>query len=494
MIFFEQILYPKYYCKKMLELKEELDRRYEQKWKEEAQKRYSKYNEADNPKEAFFESWENRTPDPEWEELREKSIKLNTAVKQLYFKTRSKDGILEDVELVVNSFEKEDYTDYVEFTLAEISSYREAGTNELFAKDIEKRYEDILTKDFEGCFHFIIGELKIPLEAFVDDEIYTNKVAQIVRDRVALWYEEPEEISIAKTPLSFAFPRNYLQNVTKANLTLFDRRKTLEELKQISVEVTPSDVKNRGTITYCTYVDLSAPELKGTENITEYDESVQNAVASVVKTNTHGLFTAKQVATHLYHGGDSSHNPSPQQIGAVTKSIEKQRFIKITIDWTEHARLNGLPEDASYTIENYMLPVKAHIMEWYGQKVTGYQLLDTPPLFEYGEAVKQIATHPVAMLNVPVNLDEQKLIIRDYLLKEIAHIRKSSKWNRTITLDRILEKSYLDPNTNTYRVKKSRLLEAIRKMLEYWASNNYITYTENIQGKSTVSFTINPVD
>ena len=495
MIIYEQILYPKYYCGKMLELHHEIDTQAKKLW-EENSLAYDKKTEGMTKEEidqrlkdyGLGLGLELPSRAEEWEEIREKTSKLRKAVLQLYLHVRGKDGIIEDVEQVVNSCEQSEYIQYVEYNKEVLERYKTDGIK----PPTELRKEAI--ESFEGCYNYIVKYLEEPLEIFENEPDYRLKVLSIVEDRVALWYEKPKKIEAPELPrVSFRFPSIYQQGLTKANLRVFDNRIPLSELKQGAIDVTPK--KGGLTTTYYVYVDMTSPELEGTENITEYDESVHNMAVSIASSNEYGFFTAKQLATALYYGDNPNKSKaSAQQVGAVTKSIEKLRHVDITVDWTEHIKLNSkdqLSENDSYKVRGYMLPVEEHVVIINGQKVKGYRIIAEPPLYKYARSVGQIGTTPVKMLNVPINLDQQKLVLRDYLLKEIAHIKNTKSWNRTITTDRLLGIAGEDPKTIT-RKKRNTLLTAVKEMLEHWTKEKDIEgYTVALAQKGAIkSFTI----
>jgi len=433
--------------------------------------------------------------------------KINNGVLLRYKEEKKPEGILEDVKRIAEDYTKEEF-------LAHIKHLRDLLSLERFNVHIEapdkegKPYLSYLAdsseENYHNCFAWLYGN-NPEIEELLDGEDLAEAI-EIIKARIDTFgYERPEKgvlsykdqresPELPKLPkYDFVYPTDLEQNLTKASSTIFSSKNSIEDLKQISLDVSPN--KKGLTTTYSVNVDLSAPELKGTENITEYDKSVHNMAISIAKANEHGSFTAKQLATALLYGDNPLNSrPSPQQIGAVTKSIEKQRHIDITIDWTEHIKLNNkgnLPEDVTaYQRKGYMLPVEEHIFTVNGKKLHGYQFIKEPPLYQYATSVGQIGQTPVKMLNVPINLDQSKIVIRDFLLEEIAHIKKNKDWNRTISVERLLDVAGEDSKTIS-RKKKSLLLTAVKDMFSYWKEEGYIkSYKENLKAKSIQSFTI----
>ena len=438
---------------------------------------------------------------------------INEAVLNRYKEEKKPEGILEDVRRIADSYEKEDFQAHIKHvqTLLEAERFNIHIKGEKEGKPYLVWLAENAEENYRNCFGWIYGD-NTELEELLDGEaLYT--AIEIIKARIdsfgyerptegVLSYREGEKTSEPAKPTlpkyDFVYPTELQQNLTKASSTLFSSKNSLEDLRQIAIDVAPN--KKGLTTTYSVNVDLTAPELKGTENVTEYDKSVHNMSVSIGKANEHGFFTAKQVATALLYGDNPSNsNPSKQQIGAVTKSIEKLALIRLTIDWTEHIRLNNkgdIPEGASFKVTDYMLPVRKYTATIGGQKVEGYQFIDRDnytPLHQYATSVGQIGQHPVKMLNIPINLDQQKIVIRDFLLEEIAHIKNRTNWNNTISVDRLLDVAGESSQT-IEPTKKKRLFKTIKAMLEYWKEEGYIKgYKENkanTTGKPIQSFTI----
>lgn len=438
---------------------------------------------------------------------------INEATLNRYKEEKKPEGILEDVRRIADSYEKEDFQAHIKHvqTLLEAERFHIHIKGEKEGKPYKVWLAENSEENYRNCFGWLYGN-NTEIEELLDGEaLYT--AIEIIKARIdsfgyerstegVLSYREGEKTSEPVKPTlpkyDFVYPTEFQQNLTKASSTLFSNKNSLENLRQIAIDVAPN--KKGLTTTYNVNVDLTAPELKGTENVTEYDKSVHNMAVSIGKVNEHGFFTAKQVATALLYGDNPSNsNPSKQQIGAVTKSIEKLALIRVTIDWTEHIRLNNkgdIPEGASFKVTDYMLPVRKYTATIGGQKVEGYQFIDRDnytPLHQYATSVGQIGQHPVKMLNIPINLDQQKIVIRDFLLEEIAHIKNMTNWNNTISVDRLLEVAGESSQTID-RIKKSRFLKAVKDMLDYWKKKGYIKgYKEkkaNTTGKPIQSFTI----
>ena len=499
---------------KKLEALEEKLRALDDKYREEHGKEFIDLNISlyEKGETILVEGWKNDYF-TERDKLLTERKSVDSSVADRYKEERKPEGILEDVKKIAESYTKEDYLHHLEILragLKKMEELEEASSSRSQDERKDSKERGVYTylrknseENYTTCFLYFY-ENNSEIEKLLDEEdLY--KAIEIIKLRIDTFgYERPSEGALSFTDQSespklpqlpkydFVYPKDYKQNLTKASSTLFSSKNSLEDLRQISIDVSPN---SKGlTTTYSVNVDLTAKELTGTENVTEYDKSVHDMAVSIGLANEHGFFTAKQVATALLYGDNPSNsNPSKQQVGAVTKSIEKQSLIRLTIDWTDHFKLNNkgnIPEEAKdFTITDYMLPVREVSVTIGGQKLKGYQFIDREdytPLHHYATSVGQIGQHPVKLLNVPINLDQTKIVIRDFLLGEIAHIKKNNKWNNTITVDRLLDIAGEDSKTIS-RIKKKKLLDAVETMLTYWKKQGAIKDYKKTRAKTTGS-------
>ena len=482
----------------------ELDAKTRKEHKEEFEDFFIAYKKGQT---ILVEGWKNDYLKA-WDQIHSEAKAINEAVLNRYKEEKKPEGILEDVRRIADSYEKEDFQARIKHvqTLLEAERFNIHIKGEKEGKPYTAWLAENAEENYRNCFAWLYGDNTEVEELLDGEDLYT--AIEIFKARIDTFgYERPTEgvlssregektsepVKPTLPKCDFVYPTEFQQNLTKASKKIFDSSIALSDLRQAEIDITPN--KKGGLTSFSVYVDMTTPELKGTENVTEYDKSVHNMAVSIGKVNEHGFFTARELATALIHGDNPNNNRvSSQQIGAVTKSIEKQRHIDITIDWTEHKRLNNkgnIPEDvSSFKVKDYMLPVRELTATIGGNTLHGYQFIDPvklSPLYQYASSVGQIGQHPVKMLNVPINLDQQKLVIRDFLLEEIAHIKNSKiVWNNTIGVNRLLEVAGENSQTIN-RIKKKRLLDAVEEMLTYWKKEDYIKDFKKNKAKTTGS-------
>lgn len=218
--------------------------------------------------------------------------------------------------------------------------------------------------------------------------------------------------------------------------------------------------------------------------LTRYDKQVQNGIFTLIE-NGYTAFTPKQVYTAFSGKGDAT----PQAIAQVTRSINKQRTTLITIDWTAHAKMNGLPIDESRgdyaTQEENLLYLTRCRIKLNGAELDGYKVIRVPPLLRYVKAVGQLSTIDKKLLDVPVNNTEGNIVLKNELIEQIEAIKKG-KLQKVITFERLYE--YKQAGT---KQEKSRVRKDVEAMLKEWKKQGFIrSYAMNKKGREFHSISI----
>lgn len=179
-------------------------------------------------------------------------------------------------------------------------------------------------------------------------------------------------------------------------------------------------------------------EILGKHPFTEYDRQVFNAVCSLfIYGHKSHLISPAMVYRAMTHD-ECSMSPSPQQIAAVTKSLDKMRFMRVVINWREEAEKRKLQLTPEYKInggqyDDYLLPMSKISANINGQERTAYKILSTPILYEYARvAGGQVITIPAAALDVwespgrkSANT-EKRIAIKGYLLRRVMQMKGKS--------------------------------------------------------------------
>ena len=235
------------------------------------------------------------------------------------------------------------------------------------------------------------------------------------------------------------------------------------------------------------YVHLSlerpiSEDVRLSKPVTKFDQAVYDTVASLIVNNDaafredgHLDLTDGQIYSALT-GGKSWSNAS--DLEGISASIYKGLYTRVTIDFSDQVKSDQLrlfdDELASGTIDAPLIAGEAITLTTVnGKKVSGYRIYTMPALFKYGSAVKQIASYPQELLNVPdISNTRRNVVLKAYLLRRIEEIKRSAISNR-IKYSTMLNE--INDQEEKAFTRKDRLRKDVLKCLRYWKSKGAIT-------------------
>lgn len=190
------------------------------------------------------------------------------------------------------------------------------------------------------------------------------------------------------------------------------------------------------TAVIATYQPGEGVTIKG--NFTEYDRQVQDAICSLWEYgDIDHTFTPAMVYRAMTNGKDTA-APSPQQIGAVTRSIEKQRHIFVQVDASAEFEKRGITDangkPIRFKVDDYLLSLKGLEVTAGGKTVKGYYIKEAPLLLTYSRMTKQLLTVKSDLLDIrridskgciceSVSNTESRITIKGYLLRRIEILK-----------------------------------------------------------------------
>lgn len=296
----------------------------------------------------------------------------------------------------------------------------------------------------------------------------------------------PGEVTDIIQQINFKKPESLLIPTTKVIQKLYDGMTDFTNGIQ-PVDVGGKKAKGRYLVPVEIFVSASAEALEIQKYLTPYDKQVQNGIFTLIE-NGYTFFTAKQV----YEAFAGKSTTSPQIIGHVTRSINKQRTTLISIDWTAHAKMNGFPVDESrgdyiVTEQNLLLLDRAKC-SYKGQILDGYTVIAPPILYRYAKQVGQLATIDRKLLDVPVNNTESNIILKNYLLERIDTMKKRGQNTRHIAFATLYSLTGTNSRNGT---QTSRLRKAVFVMLDTWQKQRFIRkYTVKKRKQEIISVII----
>lgn len=269
---------------------------------------------------------------------------------------------------------------------------------------------------------------------------------------------------------------------TKVTKYLFDSKTDFSEERQVSVGKTG---KKDVIINVQAYVAIDGKIIP--TNFTAYDREVLNGICSIYASGQNIMTTQT-----IYEAFTGRRNPSSQSKAHVTRSINKMRSTLLSIDWTNHAKMSGLPlEDEDYIKSNdnllLMQNIEANIN---GTDTNAFLLLQAPILYKYAKSVGQIVTIDKSLLQMDnLNNTDDSIVLKNYILTRIAIMKnpKNKVKNHAILFDTMFEYCQITGNKNEMRRKR----ELVTKILDELKKKQYITnYTIEKKGNKYKSIVV----
>ena len=225
-------------------------------------------------------------------------------------------------------------------------------------------------------------------------------------------------------------------------------------------------------------------KLSGRQPCTEYDRNVADAVTSLfLYGDPSHIITPATVYRAMIHS-TGTETPSPQTLGAVTRSLDKSRFVRVQIDCTQellrrNASLNG-EQITGGKVDTYLLPLEKIEVMAGGKRVTAYKILKTPVLYDYARLTKQVLTVPAKLLDVPnASNTEQRISIKGYLLRRITVMKGKTQQSNRILFEKIWDAAGKpDPSPK----EAQRIREYTFTVLDYWKKERYIKGYKAMKG------------
>lgn len=366
---------------------------------------------------------------------------------------------------------------------SEAGQFTQADKEALIAQ--YKRFEAFIVKYFDGVERANAardGEWTAALEAFIADENPADA-------------QEIIEHLTSVLPEKYVVPNNKLANTMTRGIIDIGRI-TLEESRRGAKKL----VETTCILTY----EGDNVHLSGRQPFTEYDRNVYNAVSSLYVYGDQSHVVTPAMVYRAMTGLTDSEKPTAGQLAAVTRSLDKMRFIRARIDCTEELKMRRITLNSKQInggeIDTYLLTADAIKVQAGGQTVRAYRIIKTPILYEYAAAVKQVLTLPASVLDVKeiseMTVDgakkltigarlpntESRILIKGYLIRRIEGMKgKNGLSNPVISLYDYQRDG--ETHQGLYSIagkadakdlEAKRIRTDVEKMLAYWQATGYI--------------------
>lgn len=335
---------------------------------------------------------------------------------------------------------------------------------------------DILNENINYVLHG-----KAFIATIYNDET-ENRIVHVMQSLDGLHFSENYKISEILNASKFLLSTK-INNYVVPN-TQISNRIPLLNYDQFDGSYIASE--NLKPLDFACFLTVEDDEIRQLNKITRYDRAVYNAVVShFVEGNV--VLTVDMISRTIL--GKDSNKPSPQQKGAITKSLRKLRGTSIEIDVTNEFTKRNISIDGKQ-IENGRIDTL--LLEWdklsidtpNKTNVEAYFIKAQPVLYTYAKALKQVITIPTKLLDVPLNNTEDVIALKNYLLLRIE-VMKNNK--NKIKSDKILYSSIYEELEKTTNRQLIVLRKAIHTILEFWIAEKYIK-SFKIEKKGNVNF------
>ena len=246
--------------------------------------------------------------------------------------------------------------------------------------------------------------------------------------------------------------------------------------------------------------------------LSEYERQVSDAVISLwqeaQKQNLPTIFTTDMIYRAMPGGGDKA---SPQQKGAITKTIEKFRRLHITVDATEEMRKRGIKGKdgkpvAMCRFDNFYLSAThaEYKVKAGGQSVSAYRIDSEPIILTYSKMTSQLLTVDAKFIEVKkvkkgkldaelVTMNRGRQAMTGYMLRRIAVMKRDKKNKVQIQSNIILfDTLFREAGTATADRKQTGLNRNFCfEVLDYWKATGFIRdYHQQTKGRSITGIEI----
>ena len=208
-----------------------------------------------------------------------------------------------------------------------------------------------------------------------------------------------------------------------------------------------------------------------TRQLEPYDKRVYLAVAALFNAGNDVISI-----TQIYNAMGYSGRVGANDIKKINAAITKMSGARLYIDNMQEAAAYKRRKHFKY--DGALLPMERIQAIVNGQTAeAAIHIFREPPMVSFARERKQITTVAVKLLDTPLSKTNANIELEDYLIEEIASIKKGNRSNKMLFTS-IYEKAGI-----TQKKQKQRAPEKIRKLLDHYRQCGYIkAYKEESDG------------
>lgn len=301
-----------------------------------------------------------------------------------------------------------------------------------------------------------------------------SPVSLIGADFVAAW----EKISGFTTAVTPTIPAHKLLKIDfpidKVNNNVW---RLLEDTKgqlKLTIDTTPATGKKQVEVLYS--LDFTSLEnVSITRKLEPYDKRVYLAVAAIFN-DGYDVMSLQQIYNAMGYTG----RMSATDIKKINAAITKMNGAHIYID--------NLAEHNAYKYDHFkydgvLLPMERIQAVINGQPVeAAIHIFREPPMVSFARERKQITTLDIKLLDTPLSKTNANIQLEDYLLEQIAHIKKGKIRNK------MLYKTIYEKAGITQKKQRQRAPEKIKQLLDHYVKCGHIKGYEDTGDGITIKY------
>lgn len=265
----------------------------------------------------------------------------------------------------------------------------------------------------------------------------------------------------------------------------------------IGHEATKLAMERRGSkkqITTLASIDFDSfdneVQIKGRKKLTAYDREVHDAIITLSEEGGNEYITPQMI--YQVMTGDPNASLETKQAEAISESITKCMYSKITIDAKEEATAYGF-DDFKY--DGHLISGERVTATLNGTVTECLHLLGKPILYVYADKKNQIGRVNLKLLNSPINKTEEIITLQGYLYRRILSMntgKSGISLSKTIVYETLYNQIELTASSDgALRKKKAKIRDQVKRILDFWKSEDFIRgYSENKKANEIYSITI----
>lgn len=251
--------------------------------------------------------------------------------------------------------------------------------------------------------------------------------------------------------------------------------------------------------------------------LTEYDRNVYNAITSLYVGGDPSHIVTPAMVYRAMTGMSATEKPTPQQIDAITKSLDRMSCIRVRVDCTQELNARRMALNLGGCIKaghigTYLLNTKDCYIEAGGKVLRAYKIEEAPILYSYSKELNQVVSVSSHLLDVKavdaktgqitgrIANTESRIAIKGYLLRRIEVMKNPNNKQVSHNVSLLSYERDGRHHAGLYEIAgnaapttkdATRIRSYVSAALDYWKTEGYIKgYAWIKRGRQIVSVKI----